>query len=519
MTDTDDAAPMRRFPIWALVLVFYVVLAALHSLLALRLQTEEFQFFQTSLRLSYVFVTFVCLVGALGAWAVQRKGVLLPFLVQVGLSATLLMMSWLPTPASWIEQIDLPEASFFLAAFYLVGIGPSEETAPLFHVLSVILCYLILVPLVLIQWWQAGASSITQMQFPKLLTELFGHSNKPEVELPRMSADAKFVVEFLQQSIAETKARAGWILRLIMLLLVAGVLVIVFAGRITSLDLVASDAASSIERELATLNNRRDRLEKSNQDLFERQNLRMTALEAAQINLEISTQTGEIDISNSEIGKFLVSFQENLEFRDYIISSFGTMPDFLELVRASEVALERDGVDISEDLQLEIVRKSALSYFQSIVREVRKDNNLALRNAGQVLKDNERRAKIQELIDEETQKRIEAIASPGEQSSSFLVASAITRFGIVAIIIYIIQVLVALYRYNMRLASFYGSRLKAVIQGQNKDSSIDFFAKLFDTAQINFGKDISGPTQDIKEVIQSAIEQAGKAWAKSPSGT
>ncbi|MEM6932711.1 MAG: hypothetical protein AAF526_03910 [Pseudomonadota bacterium] len=127
--------------------------------------------------------------------------------------------------------------------------------------------------------------------------------------------------------------------------------------------------------------------------------------------------------------------------------------------------------------------------------------------------------KIEELIDKETENRTEAMTSPGERDSSFLIASAITRFGIVAIIVYIIQVLVSLYRYNMRLASFYSSRLKAILHGQNTEGSIDFFAKLFDTSEISFGKDINGPTQDIKEIIQAAIERAGQAWANKSIGT
>lgn len=71
----------------------------------------------------------------------------------------------------------------------------------------------------------------------------------------------------------------------------------------------------------------------------------------------------------------------------------------------------------------------------------------------------------------------------------------------------------------MRLASFYSSRLKAILHGQNTEGSIDFFAKLFDTSEISFGKDINGPTQDIKEIIQAAIERAGQAWANKSIGT
>ncbi|MFK7869461.1 MAG: hypothetical protein AB8B58_09495, partial [Roseobacter sp.] len=78
--------------------------------------------------------------------------------------------------------------------------------------------------------------------------------------LPRASKEKKLVVEMLRQSILETKQRASRVLSVIMILLFAGVLVILFAGRITSLDATAGGVTSTIETERNALTTTRTEL-------------------------------------------------------------------------------------------------------------------------------------------------------------------------------------------------------------------------------------------------------------------
>ncbi|MFK7870254.1 MAG: hypothetical protein AB8B58_13565, partial [Roseobacter sp.] len=163
------------------------------------------------------------------------------------------------------------------------------------------------------------------------------------------------------------------------------------------------------------------------------------------------------------------------------------------------------------------LKKEASDFIETTVTSLHRDNILLDSYNSQIAEIDARIKEINVLVDKEVNKLIDAISTAGNQSSSFLIASGITRFGIVAIIVFIIQILVTLYRYNMRLASFYSSRLSALVYGDNETGSVEFFSGFFDTKEITFGKDVIAPTQSVNELVKSAIEQAGKAWAaKTP---
>ena len=52
----------------------------------------------------------------------------------------------------------------------------------------------------------------------------------------------------------------------------------------------------------------------------------------------------------------------------------------------------------------------------------------------------------------------ELLSQRGYSDSRYIIATAITRIGVVLVIIFLAQVLIGLYRYNTRLITFYNSR-------------------------------------------------------------
>jgi hypothetical protein len=112
---------------------------------------------------------------------------------------------------------------------------------------------------------------------------------------------------------------------------------------------------------------------------------------------------------------------------------------------------------------------------------------------------NERQKRMNELLNDAWMKEL-ALERP-YNDWRYIVATAITRVGVVLIIVFLVQILMGLYRYNTRLTTFYNSRkdLLRVWNGQTGD-----LAKLSDILappRIDFGRDPKHPLEDIIRAI------------------
>lgn len=119
-------------------------------------------------------------------------------------------------------------------------------------------------------------------------------------------------------------------------------------------------------------------------------------------------------------------------------------------------------------------------------------------------------------------KSFEIVSSLGEKeskisvssgsSTSFLIQTNITRFGSLIIMIFVVGLLMSLYRYCMRLSAFYDARADALRLHDKKGFYIDQFKKAADamTPTTDFGKQPSHPSQHAVELTKELMKKSGK---------
>ncbi len=91
-----------------------------------------------------------------------------------------------------------------------------------------------------------------------------------------------------------------------------------------------------------------------------------------------------------------------------------------------------------------------------------------------------------------------------------LVSLITTKFGVAVLLIFLVQILVTLYRYNARLASFYDARADALqIQFVNEDK-MESIISLLAADSLEFTKAPSPLTHKIIDEIRSALATVNK---------
>jgi hypothetical protein len=90
--------------------------------------------------------------------------------------------------------------------------------------------------------------------------------------------------------------------------------------------------------------------------------------------------------------------------------------------------------------------------------------------------------------------------------ANLLIAAGITRFGVLAITIYLVQILLNLYRYNTRVSSFYMSRSDALILIDHSSTEISDISDILMPA-VDFGKQPSTLPEKFTEKIGAIIDK------------
>ena len=97
--------------------------------------------------------------------------------------------------------------------------------------------------------------------------------------------------------------------------------------------------------------------------------------------------------------------------------------------------------------------------------------------------------------------------SPGITSDRLLIAAAVTRFGILAIAIYLVQILVSLYRYNTTAASYYRSKADALVLFDHPATEIDELSTAL-RPDLDFGKSPKALPEKAWDRLETAFETA-----------
>ena len=81
-----------------------------------------------------------------------------------------------------------------------------------------------------------------------------------------------------------------------------------------------------------------------------------------------------------------------------------------------------------------------------------------------------------------------------------LIATSVTRFGVLIIAIYLVQILIDLYRYNTRTAAYYRALADALLLSGMKPGSISALHKAL-RPDVNFGKESKSPSRELEKKI------------------
>jgi hypothetical protein len=113
---------------------------------------------------------------------------------------------------------------------------------------------------------------------------------------------------------------------------------------------------------------------------------------------------------------------------------------------------------------------------------------------------------------EENQAQLKADTSPVVKSAADqrftqqLVTTTTTRIGSIIILLFLVQILVTLYRYNVRAAAFYDGRADALLLIQGKDAELGRLVDLFTPTSVDFGRMPSTPLHAVLDVAKGALK-------------
>ena len=96
----------------------------------------------------------------------------------------------------------------------------------------------------------------------------------------------------------------------------------------------------------------------------------------------------------------------------------------------------------------------------------------------------------------------------GYSDTRYLIATAITRIGVILVIVFLVQILIGLYRYNTRLITFYSSRHDALQLWDGKPATIEKLQKIM-SPNIEFGREPKHPLEDLMRQLIAKVRVPG----------
>jgi hypothetical protein len=81
------------------------------------------------------------------------------------------------------------------------------------------------------------------------------------------------------------------------------------------------------------------------------------------------------------------------------------------------------------------------------------------------------------------------------KDTSYVTATFLTRIGILAILVFLVQILISLYKYNTRIVAFYVSRLDSLRISEGKVDEFRSLIELMTPINVDFGRDPRHPVE------------------------
>jgi hypothetical protein len=247
----------------------------------------------------------------------------------------------------------------------------------------------------------------------------------PGVGIPRLIAD-------IEHRVGRLQARSNLIIAIVIVSLVSAVFLIVFAGRLTSIDAAAVSSVQSIKEEMATL-----------------------------------------DRQISELG-----------------------------AQSARISQQQKTTRVPE--QTPITRTPAESDPEILAVGIRENKEFLMT----------RRKAIAELLDKAWNNELNETTKDKLKDTNFLTATIMTRVGVLVILVFLVQILISLYKYNTRMIAFYASRLDCLRVWGGNVRELQTLLPLLTPAHVDFGPDAKHPVQYIVDAWRQ--RKGGGAGQKRP---
>ena len=82
-------------------------------------------------------------------------------------------------------------------------------------------------------------------------------------------------------------------------------------------------------------------------------------------------------------------------------------------------------------------------------------------------------------------------------------ASGLTHFGILVIVVFLVQILVGVYRYSQRLSTFYAARADALVAAVDRKTDLGGWGPTFLPDTIDFGRQPTTPAQYVVDTVEA----------------
>jgi hypothetical protein len=312
---------------------------------------------------------------------------------------------------------------------YLVS--PTQHAWTLILLGALWICILVirnLKPSLLDIVWPFGLSDATSpISQAAVVREML--ASRTELKPEEVSLFDRFIVaEEIEERAERLRRRSGIILGSIGLSLVVAAVIVIFAGRLTSIDAAAISNIDKIKTELSEIERR------------------FVAL--SDVKRQLAAGRGEIQPSPS------LTELSTLRPRGENFSAL-----------SSALGLPQDPATVDQMITI-------LS---------------------------ERQKKMNELLNDAWLKEL-ALERP-YNDWRYIIATAITRVGVVLIIVFLVQILMGLYRYNTRLTTFYNSRKDLLRVWNGRNDELVKLNEILAPSRIDFGRDPKHPLEDIIRAI------------------
>jgi len=303
--------------------------------------------------------------------------------------------------------------------------------------------------------YRIARSNAIERIYQKLFS-LVGNAHNPDTNLaysetllgvPRLVVDIQVRLKRLQ-------TRANLIIGIVVSSLLAAVVLIIFAGKLTSIDAAAVSNAKTMRDEVTSL---------------DRQIMDLDTKAA-----RTSSQQKAATAMQQTQAAFMQQTQAALQQTQ-------TPPPLIGVARATNDA----------DPEITIASLSEEKAFLL-----------------------ERRAAAAKLLNDAWKNEITETTQDKLKDSNFMTATFFTRIGVLVILVFLVQILISLYKYNMRMIAFYSSRLDSLRICAGDVGKLKEIIALLTPSTVDFGPDAKHPVQYIFDSFRRRTQTGAQSQSR-----